>query len=114
MNDDLLKFTQESIIRYFTALSQLGYKSYCDTEKLLILIFIQEYLKDYQYYITEEDYNYICKAVENLYGSTCLIPYQYYQTNQATFNSFVGSNVKSTENYQVESTEPLEEVRIIQ
>ena len=114
MNDDLLKFTQESIIRYFTALSQLGYKSYCDTEKLLTLIFIQEYLKEYQYYITEDDYNNICKATECLYGSTCLIPYQYYQTNQATFNNFAGSNIRSTEDSQMESTEPLEEVRIIQ
>ena len=109
MNDNLLKFTYESIIRYFTTLSQLGYKSYCDTEKLLTLIFIQEYLKEYQYYITEEDYNNICKATECLYGSTCLIPYQY-----ATFNNFAGSNIRSTEDLQMESTEPLEDVRIIQ
>ena len=114
MNDDLLKITQESIIRYFTALSQLGYKSYCDTEKLLTLIFIQEYLKEYQYYITEDDYNNICKATECLYGSTCLIPYQYYQTNQATFNTYAGSNVQSTEASEVKSTESTEETRIIQ
>ena len=76
--DNLIKFTQQSIIRYFTALAQLGYKSYYDTNKLLALIFIQECLKEHQSFITEQDYTDISKAMECLYGSNCLIPYQYY------------------------------------
>ena len=112
MDDSLIKFTNESLIRYFTALSQFGYKSYCDIGKLLALIFLQEYLQKYQEYITEADYNEVSKAMECLYGTSCLIPYQYYQTNQATFNT--GSNVQSTEASETKSTEFTEETRIIQ
>ena len=113
MDDSLIKFTNESLIRYFTALSQFGYKSYCDVGKLLALIFLQEYLQKYQEYITEADYNEVSKAMECLYGTSCLIPYQYYQTNQATFNTYAGSNVQSTEASEAKSTESTEETRII-
>ena len=109
MDDSLIKFTNESLIRYFTALSQFGYKSYCDVGKLLALIFLQEYLQKYQEYITEADYNEVSKAMECLYGTSCLIPYQYYQTNQATFNIYAGSNVQSTEASEAKSTEVSED-----
>ena len=112
MDDSLIKFTNESLIRYFTALSQFGYKNYCDVGKLLALIFLQEYLQKYQEYITEADYNEVSKAMECLYGTSCLIPHQYYQTNQATFNTY--SNVQSTEASETKSTESTEETRIIQ
>ena len=113
MDDNLVKFTKESLIRYFTALSQFGYKSYCDVGKLLTLIFLQEYLQKYQEYITEADYNEVSKAMECLYGTSCLIPYQYYQTNKATFNTYTVSNVQSTEAFEIKSIESLEEIRII-
>ena len=114
MDDNLIKFTNESLIRYFTALSQFGYKSYCDVGKLPALIFLQEYLQKYQEYITEADYNEVLKAMECLYGTSCLMPYQYYQTNQATFNTYAGSNVQSTEASGIKNTEFIEETRIIQ
>ena len=114
MDDSLLKFTQESLIRYFNVLSQFGYKSYCDVDKLITLIFLQECLAKYQQFITEGDYNVISKATECLYGTSCLMPYQYYQTNQTTYNNFADANVQSTEDSEIKVTEPVEQVRIIQ
>lgn len=74
----------ESLGRYFNALSKFGYKSYADVDKLLILIFIQELLdSDCRSFITEDEYLIIHKALYCLYGSTCLIPYPEYISDAA-------------------------------
>lgn len=67
----------ESLTRYFNALSKLGYLSYSEVDKLLVLIFIYDLLKsDWKLLITEEEHKIIEDALHCLYGSTCLIPYQ--------------------------------------
>lgn len=68
-----------SLERYFNSLSKLGYRSYDEVNKLIILIFIQELLdSDCKSFITEDEYIIIHKALYCLYGSTCLIPYPEY------------------------------------
>ena len=61
--------------RYFYTLSNAGYKSYNDVDKLLILLFIEEILCGPMLeFITEEDYKLICSSMVCLQGS-CMIPY---------------------------------------
>ena len=62
---------------YFKTLSVLGYKKYSDVAKILFLIFIEEYFKSSSLiadYITEEDLKSAKKALNKVYGSSCLIP----------------------------------------
>ena len=48
-------------------------------EKLLILCFYRDFtLQDYRGLINKDDYHLIEKALDCLYGSTCLIPYPDY------------------------------------
>lgn len=71
-----------SLERYFNALSKLGYKSYSEVDKLLVLIFIQELLdSECKSFITEDDYKAINQALYCLYGSSCLIPHPEYKSS---------------------------------
>lgn len=61
---------------YFKVLENLGYYPYKDMDKLLILEFIQ-YLsgEDFRGYLTKQDCGIIERALECLYGTSCLTPY---------------------------------------
>lgn len=73
------KVLNESLTRYFSILSKLGYMSYSNVDKLLVLIFIDDLLRsDCKSFITEDEYRVIDNALYCLYGSTCLIPYPEY------------------------------------
>ena len=77
--DELTKLSAESIQRYFTSLSQFGYKSYTDVYRLIVLLFIEEMMvHKFSDFITEEDYNDILKALNHLAGSNCLIEFPNY------------------------------------
>jgi len=67
--------TFEAVDNYFKAITKLGYLSKKKTNKLLLLIFINKFLKDYQEFVTEEDYNKVDQIVTCLQGSSCLVPY---------------------------------------
>lgn len=74
--DEVTKISSDAIQRYFTALSQFGYKKYSDVERLLVLLFIEETLShDFVDFITEEDYKVIVNALYCLYGSNCMIDF---------------------------------------
>ena len=74
--DEVTKISDEAIQRYFTALSQFGYKKYSDVDKLLVLLFIEETLShDFAEFITEEDYRTIVSSLYCLYGSNCMIDF---------------------------------------
>lgn len=76
------KILNEAFSRYFNALSKLGYTSYSEVDKLLVLIFIYDLLEsDCNSFITEEEYKTINNALYCLYGSSCLIPYPEYKAN---------------------------------
>lgn len=64
---------------YFHALEVKGYMPFRDSVKALLLIFYRDFvLNDFRARITEEDYHLIEKALDCLYGTTCLIPYPDY------------------------------------
>ena len=64
---------------YYNALEKLGYMSDSQAQKLLLLCFYRDFVyNDYRGILSLEDYKYIEKALDCLYGSTCLIPYPDY------------------------------------
>lgn len=65
--------------RYYHALELKGYMPYKDMQKVLILIFLRDFVfHDYRASLSKEDYYTIEKALDCLYGTTCLIPYPDY------------------------------------
>ena len=69
----------EGVTSYYNALEKLGYMSYGNMQRLLILIFYRDFVyNDYRANLSEEDYYTIEKALDCLYGTTCLIPYPDY------------------------------------
>ena len=42
--DKMLEISEEAITRYFTTLSQFGYKKYSDVDKIIVLLFMEEML----------------------------------------------------------------------
>ena len=68
-----------ALTKYYHALELKGYMANSHTVKLLILIFFRDFVfHDYRGLITKEDYHLIEKALDCIYGSTCLIPYPDY------------------------------------
>ena len=65
-----------SIVRYFSTLSSLGYVNYEDVNNLLFLIAIHEFIyNDFRGFITEDDYREIERVLYKIFGTSCLIPY---------------------------------------
>ena len=83
---EILNDVFNSVSSYFNTLTQFGYKKQSDVNKLLIYVFISELLTgDMRYFITEEDYKLINRALTCLYGSSCLIPYPKYINDDSLF-----------------------------
>ncbi len=68
-----------ALSHYYDVLCKTGYMSYSNAQKLLVLSFYRDFVfEDYRGLLSREDYSYIEKALDCLYGSTCLIPYPDY------------------------------------
>lgn len=75
-----------SIVKYFSILSYVGYVSYKEVDKLLLLTIIQEFIyNDFRGFITENDYREIEKFLYKIFGTSCLVPYPNY-CNTYTMN----------------------------
>ena len=73
------KILYSSLTSYFHTLELKGYMPWKDIQKLLILGFYRDFVfSDYRGIITSENYLLIEKALDCLYGTTCLIPYPDY------------------------------------
>ena len=74
--DDII---YKAITQYYAALCKLGYYSYKDVFRLLILCFYRDFVfHDYRGQLSRKDYHEIEKALNCLFGTTCLIPYPDY------------------------------------
>jgi hypothetical protein len=106
---ELLNQVANSVGVYFNALTQFGYKKQDDVNRLLVYSFIEEFLTgEMRYYITEEDYKLIERALSCLYGSSCLIPYPQYINNDYLFGRWNNTNLISarfTEDSNIRVTE---------
>ena len=68
-----------ALCSYYNALENTGYQSFKQSEKLLVLCFLRDFVyNDYRGLLNKDDYHLIEKALDCLYGSTCLIPYPDY------------------------------------
>lgn len=98
-----------SLVTYFNALSNFGYKKYTDVYKLLVYSFIEEMLTGpFRIYITEDDYKSISIALECLYGSSCLIPYPEYINEDSLFGKIFADEFirnKNMEEGSIKSSE---------
>ena len=68
-----------ALCSYYNVLEKTGYQSYKQVEKLLVLCFLRDFVySDYRGLINKDDYHLIERALDCLYGSSCLIPYPDY------------------------------------
>lgn len=68
-----------ALIAYYKALEVKGYMPNSQAQKLLVLSFYRDFMfEDYRGFITKDDYHLIERALDCLYGSSCLIPYPDY------------------------------------
>ena len=73
------EYVYRALMGYFHVLEKTGSYSYKKVEHLLILLFYYDLMyNDFRGYLCEEDYNLIDRALNCLYGETCLIPYPDY------------------------------------
>lgn len=69
----------EALSKYYYALELKGYMSKAHSIKLLILAFFWNFTyNDYRGILSKEDYCLIEKALDCIYGTSCLIPYPDY------------------------------------
>lgn len=69
----------EALSKYYHALELKGYMSKTHSNKLLILAFFWDFTyNDYRGILSKEDYCLIEKALDCIYGTSCLTPYPDY------------------------------------
>lgn len=74
--DDIL---YEALTKYYHALEVKGYMSKAHSEKLLIMAFYRDFMfNDYRALLSKRDYCLIERALDCIYGTSCLIPYPDY------------------------------------
>ena len=85
--DNITAISSEAFARYFNTLSKLGYKSYSDVDKLLVLSIIEDILSgELSFFVTEEDYRSITNALYCIMGNNCLIDLPSYDTCDSTIH----------------------------
>lgn len=90
--DKMLEISEEAITRYFTTLSQFGYKKYSDVDKIIVLFFMEEMLAgEMSYYVTQDDYRNIVNVLYCLAGSTCMIDFPMFES----YDTLVHSNKRT-------------------
>ena len=96
----------ESLEKYFKYLSQFGYMKMINVNILLTSIFLLDVLKEYQWYITEEDYQLIDNILRQYDCCSCLVSYDSYKNAPVeSSNSKSGQPIKVTENTDIRTTQ---------
>ena len=112
--EDLNNIALNSLERYFTVLESIGYISQAETNKVLLLQFLQEMLQEYPYFITEEDYTTIERVVQCLSETTCLIPYREYQQVSLPLTGYVFSiPIRVTQGEDIRHTQVEDALRLV-
>ena len=103
--DVMVNYVYTALDNYFHLLSQKGYCKQEDVNKLLLLIFYYNLLyEDYRGYINSEDYSLVDKALNCLYGTSCLMPYpKYLKMGEIHLGEIteLATRVKAIENTEV-------------
>lgn len=73
------KVLYKALLSYYNALEKMGQISIKQARKVLTLLFYRDLLyNDINGYLNKDDYHLIEKALDCLFGSTCLLPYEKY------------------------------------
>ena len=73
------RYVYNALSRYFHTLETVGYIPIKDIHKLLVLVFIYKMAYGiYRTYVTRKDYHDMSRALNCLYGCSCLLPYPDY------------------------------------
>lgn len=95
----------QSLSKYYDVLGKTGYMSDANARKLLLLSFYWDFVySDYRGILTRDDYLLIERALDCLYGSTCLIPYpDYLKMGKLNLGSMteLGQRIKTLEETEV-------------
>lgn len=77
--DAMDEILYEALSKYYHALELKGYMPAAHSNKLLLLCFLWDFTyRDYRGILSKEDYCLIERALDCIYGSSCLIPYPDY------------------------------------
>lgn len=92
--DELREDLKCLLDNYFTILTKIGYINDGEVFKLLSYMFIILHVLngEFQYYVTEEDYKDIYKALNCLWGTTCLLPYPTWRKGALKRNFKIGTS----------------------
>ena len=95
----------EALVRYYSTLEKTGYIPCSQVAKLLVLVFYVDFVfNDYRGILSRDDYMMIGRALDCLYGTTCLIPYpDYLRMGKLNLGSMteMAQRVKALENTKV-------------
>ena len=94
---EIIDVAIKALQKYFCTLSYLGYVNDESVKKLLVLLFLEELLSQWNPFVTENDYRIISKSLYKLFGNDCIIEfpdYIKYQTNLKTDSE----NLRKSEN----------------
>ena len=101
-----------SLSSYYHALELKGYMPNIQSQKLLLLAFYRDFVfHDYRGLLSKDDYLLIEKALDCLWGSSCLIPYpDYLKMGKLHLGEIteVAQRIKTLENTEVVKTVDLE------
>ena len=64
----------ETMLNYFKALSKTGRLNDRITCQVLLEVSLTDFLEEYRQFITEEDFNYICRMLDCLQENSCVVP----------------------------------------
>ena len=102
----------DSLSNYYNALELKGYMPHSHAQKLLLLTFYRDFtLKDYRGLLSKDDYHLIERALDCLWGSSCLIPYpDYLKMGRLCLGGVteIISRTKALEDYSTELDERID------
>ncbi|MGN0143790.1 MAG: hypothetical protein ACI398_02320 [Clostridium sp.] len=83
--EELDLITINAIEKYYSYLENIGYIDNDDMNNILILSFINDIVKLFSNYITDDDYTTIVKALLCLSDNSCLISAPHFLTQESLF-----------------------------
>lgn len=101
---DSVYFT--ALDNYYKNLEKFGYRKYTDVFKILVLRFYKTFIfENLERAIPEDDYRLIEKALECVFGTSCLIPYQCYVMDKNIVNTQLSQLIKRVEQIEAKVEE---------
>lgn len=105
----------EALDYYFKALAKTGNVNDGTTNQLILFVALSEFLEDYQDFITEEDFDVVCRIMSCIQDNSCIVPYSKDSVFTAAIENYRktipiritnrGSNARSTESVDIRLSE---------